>query len=71
MCRVTIRQTYVHHISSKSLQQRTGVFEVEHDLASTTLRCAGHVACMPKSRLPKRLMLSWVRGNLNLNLNLN
>ena len=61
MCRVTMRQTYVHHISSKSLQQRTGVFELEHYLASTTLRWAGHVARMPKSRLPKRLMLSWVQ----------
>jgi hypothetical protein len=61
MCRVTMRQTYIHRISSKSLQQRTGVFELEHYLASTTLRWAGHVARMPKSRLPKRLMLSWVR----------
>ena len=56
-----MRQTYVHHISSKSLQQRAGVFELEHYLASTTLRWAGHVARMPKSRLPKRLMLSWVQ----------
>ena len=52
-----MRQTYIHRISSKSLQQRTGVFE----LASTTLRWAGHVARMPKSRLPKRLMLQWVQ----------
>ena len=28
--------------------------------ASRTLLWAGHVAQMPKSRLPKRLMLSWV-----------
>ena len=59
MCRVAMRQTYVlHRISSKSLQQRTGVFELENYLASTTLRWAGHVARMPKSRLPKRLVLS-------------
>ena len=61
MCRVTMRQTYIHRISSKSLQQRTGVFELEHYLASRTLLWVGHVARMPKSRLPKRLMLSWVR----------
>ena len=54
-----MRQTYVHHISSKSLQQLTGVFELEHYLASTTLRWAGHVARIPKSRLPKKLLLSW------------
>jgi len=42
------------------LQERTGVFSVEYYLASRTLLWAGHVARMPKSRLPKRLMLSWV-----------
>ena len=62
MCRITMRQTYIHRISSKSLQQRTGVFELEHYLASRTLLWVGHVARMPKSRLPKRLMLSWVRA---------
>ena len=62
MCRVTMRQTYIHRISSKSLQQRTGVFELEHYLASRTLLWVGHVARMPKSRLPKRLMHSWVRA---------
>eukprot|EP00614_Pseudopedinella_elastica_P038334 CAMPEP_0181268260 /NCGR_PEP_ID=MMETSP1097-20121128/5410_1 /TAXON_ID=35684 /ORGANISM="Pseudopedinella elastica, Strain CCMP716" /LENGTH=269 /DNA_ID=CAMNT_0023367885 /DNA_START=133 /DNA_END=939 /DNA_ORIENTATION=- len=61
MCRVTMCQTYVHRITSKSLQQRTGVFELQHYLASRTLLWAGHVARMPKSRLPKRLLLSWVR----------
>ena len=37
------------------------MFELEHYLASTTLRWGGHVAHMPKSRLPKLLMLPWVR----------
>ena len=55
-----MRQTYIHRISPKCLQQRTGVFELEHYLASTTLRWAGHVARILKSRLPKRLMVSWV-----------
>ena len=41
-------QTYIHRISSKSLQQRTGVFELEHYLASRTLLWVGHVARMPK-----------------------
>jgi hypothetical protein len=60
MCRVTMCQTFVHRITSASLQKRTGVFALEHYLASRTLLWAGHVARMPKSRLPKRLMLSWV-----------
>ena len=62
MCRVTMCQTFVHGITSESLQQRTGVFEVEHYLASRTLLWAGHVARMAKIRLPKRIMLSWVRA---------
>ena len=35
-------------------------FSLEHYLASRTLLWAGHVARMHKSRLPKRLMLSWI-----------
>ena len=38
------------------------VFSLEHCLASRSLLWAGHVARMHKSRLPKRLMLSWTRG---------
>ena len=58
-------QAMVHRITSKSLQQRTGVFDLRHYVASRTLLWAEHVALMPKSRLPKmqkRLMLSWVQG---------
>jgi hypothetical protein len=54
-------QTFVHRITSESLQKRTRVFSLEHYLASRTLHWAGHVARMPKNRLPKRLMLSWIR----------
>ena len=53
-------QSFVHQISSASLQKRTGVFSIEYYLASRTLLWAGHVTRMPKSRLPKRLMLPWV-----------
>ena len=61
MCRVTMCQSSVHQISPVSLQKRTGVFSIEYYLASHTLLWAGHVARMPKSRLPKRHMLPWVR----------
>jgi hypothetical protein len=60
MCRVTMLQTHVYRITSESLQKRTGVFSLEHYLASRTLLWAGHVARMHKNRLPKRLMLSWI-----------
>jgi hypothetical protein len=43
-----------------SLQKRTGVFSLEHYLASRTLLWAGFVTRMPNSRSPKRLMLPWV-----------
>ena len=62
MCRVTMRQTYVHRISSKSLRQRTGMFELEHYLASLKFLWATHVALVPKSRLPKSLLLPWMRA---------
>jgi len=60
MCRMTMCQSFVHQISSVSLQKRTGVFSIEYYLASRTLLWAGHVARMPKSRLPQMLTLSWV-----------
>jgi hypothetical protein len=61
MCRVTMCQTFVHRITSQSLQKGTGVFALEHYLANRTLLWAGHVARMPKSRLPRRFMLPWVQ----------
>ena len=47
MFRITLLQTYVHRITTKSLQQRTGKFELQHYLASRTLLWAGNVARMP------------------------
>ena len=42
MCHVTMCQTIVHRITSKSLEQRTGVFDLQHYVASRTLLWAGH-----------------------------
>ncbi len=58
MCRVTVLQAHVYRTNSESHQKRTGVFSLEHYLASRALLWAGHVAWMHKNRLPKRLMLS-------------
>ena len=44
MCRVTMLQTYVYRITSESLQKRTGVFSLEHYLASRTLLWATRTA---------------------------
>jgi hypothetical protein len=60
MGRVTVCQTFVYRITSVIFQKRTGVFSIKHCFASRTLLWAGHVARMPKSRSPKRLMLPWV-----------
>jgi hypothetical protein len=54
-------QTMAHRITSKSMQQRTGIFDLQHNVASRTLLWAGHVARIPKSRLPKKPMLSWMQ----------
>ena len=55
---VTTCQTFAHRISSESPQKRTGVFSLEHYLASRTLPWAGQVARMSKNHLPRRLVLS-------------
>jgi hypothetical protein len=60
MCRVAMCQTFVHRITWIRLQKRTGAFSLEYYLASRILPWNGHVARMPKSRSPKRLMLPWV-----------
>ena len=53
-------QTHIYCIASESLQKRSGVFSLEHSLASCSLLWAGHVAEMHENRLPKHLMLSWI-----------
>jgi hypothetical protein len=47
MCRVTMCQSFVHQISSASLQKRTGVFSIEYYPASCTpLRAGRSHACL-------------------------
>jgi hypothetical protein len=62
MYMVDICLTIVCRITSVSLQKRTGVFSLEHYLATRSLLWAGHVARMSKSRSPKKLMLPLVPG---------
>ena len=60
--RVAMCQIFVHRITSVSLQKRTGVFSLDHCLASRILIRAGHIKHVPKTFSPKRLMLPWVSG---------
>ena len=58
---VDMCQTMVHRTTSKSPQHRTSISVLPYYyVASRTLLWVGHVARMPNSRFPKRLMLSWV-----------
>jgi hypothetical protein len=43
------------HYLKEPVENRTSVFALPYYVASRTLLWAGHVARMPKSRLPKRL----------------
>jgi hypothetical protein len=49
MCRVTMCQTFVHQITSVSLQKRTGVFSLGNYLGSCTLLWAGQEPLVQKA----------------------
>jgi hypothetical protein len=58
MCCVTMLQMHVYRITSESPQKRTGVFSLEHNLASRMLLWEGRVAPMqePPSQVPRALV---------------
>ncbi len=55
MCRVTIRQVWIHRITIEELYERIGVKSIEYYIRVRTLRWVGHVARMDKTWLPRRL----------------
>ena len=61
MCRVTRRHTHEHHISTAELLRRLGLASIDSYVTKRQLRWAGHVARMDNSRLPRKLLSSWVR----------
>ena len=62
MCRVTRRQTRDHRISNNELMNRLSVKSVDTYIYRRQLQWAGHVIRMPWSRLPRKMLSSWVRS---------
>jgi hypothetical protein len=61
MCKVNMKQVRFHRISTKSLLERLCVRSLEYYYTTRLLRWTGHVARMPMTRTPRRLITSWVR----------
>ena len=62
MCRVTRLHTRKHSISNADLMERTGLSSIDSYISLRQLRWAGHVARMDFSRLPRKLLSSWVNS---------
>jgi hypothetical protein len=61
MCRVTMRHVIRHHISDSDLRDRVGLKPLDHYYNTRLLRWAGHVARMPMTRTPRKLLTGWVK----------
>ena len=62
ICRVTRKHTREHRISTLELLRRTGLASIDVYVTRRQLRWAGHVARMHFSRLPRKMLSSWVRS---------
>ena len=63
MCRVTMWQVRLHHITMESLLRDMGLRSIEQYIMTRSLRWAGHVARMPVTRLPRQFLTSWVQNS--------
>jgi hypothetical protein len=61
MCKVNMKQVRFHRISTKSLLERLSIRSLEYYYTTRLLRWTGHVARMPMTRTPRRLLTSWVK----------
>ena len=60
MCRVTMRQVQRYRITTASLLKRLKISSFDEYYNCRLLRWAGHVARMPMTRTPRRLLTGWV-----------
>lgn len=60
MCRVTLKHTWDHHISSAELRQRIGLHPIDFYIYSRQLCWLGKVSRMDLTRLPRRMLTCWV-----------
>ena len=62
MCRVTRKHTRAHQISTIELLRRTKLLPIDTYITRRQLRWAGHIARMDFSRLPRKMISSWVHS---------
>ena len=60
MCRITIAHTIRNRITTKSLFAKLVIDPLDTYYNRRLLRWAGHVSRMPISRVPRKLLASWV-----------
>ena len=59
MCRVTLKHSWEHKISTSALLSRLDLEPIDTYISRRQLRWAGHVARMPMYRLPRKMLSSW------------
>ena len=60
MCRITMAHTIRHRITTNSLYAKLEIDPLDTYYNRRLLRWAGHVSRMPMSRVPRKLLTSWV-----------
>ena len=60
MCRITIAHTIRRRITTKSPVAKLKIDPLDTYYNRRLLRWAGHVSRMPMSRVPRKLLTSWV-----------
>ena len=66
MCRVNLSQTFMYRISTRDLLDRLGLQSIDTYIVKRSLSWAGHVARMDFSRIPRKMLSSWVCSKRNL-----